>query len=48
MCVVLLAAAVEALEDHDHVVVDASVVDDQLDEVVALDELVVELQDEDW
>ena len=43
----LLAEAVEALEDHDQLVVEDSVDEDQVD-VGALDEVVAELQDEDW
>jgi len=44
---VLLAEAVEALEDHDQLVVEDSVDEDQVD-VGALEEVVAELQDEDW
>lgn len=43
----LLAEAVEALEDHDQLVVEDSVDEDQVD-VGALEEVVAELQDEDW
>jgi hypothetical protein len=47
--VVLLARAVDSLEDHDHVDVEDSVVEDQLG-VVALEEVVVVvlLQEDDW
>jgi hypothetical protein len=45
--VVLLADAVEALEDHDQVLVEDSVDEDQVD-VGGLEDVVDELQADDW
>ena len=43
----LLADTVEALEDHDQVLVEDSVEEDQVD-VGGLEDVVDELQDDDW